>query len=270
MKQDELFQSPSQPQRLTRWQPSDWPLAQGWGEVVADFLSSAAGQALAQAVQARLRAGACIFPPAPFRALELTPLDKVRVVILGQDPYHGAGQAEGLAFSVAPGIKMPPSLRNIFKEIQRERAEFAGGLGALGLAGPQNVSQNGFQNGSLSRWAEQGVLLLNTCLTVEEGLPASHAKLGWEVLTNQLIALVAKSNKNVVFMLWGAHAQAKQALLQNHVGAETSQEKGHLVLCANHPSPLSALRPPLPFLGCNHFKLANEYLRRNGSTAIEW
>lgn len=270
MKQDELFQSPSQPQRLTRWQPSDWPLAQGWGEVVAAFLSSATGQALAQAVQARLRAGACIFPPAPFRALELTPLDKVRVVILGQDPYHGAGQAEGLAFSVAPGIKIPPSLRNIFKEIQRERAEIAGGLGAPGLAGPRNVSQNGFQNGSLSRWAEQGVLLLNTCLTVEEGLPASHAKLGWEVLTNQLIALVAKSNKNVVFMLWGAHAQAKQALLQNHVGAETSQERGHLVLCANHPSPLSALRPPLPFLGCNHFKLANEYLRRNGGTAIEW
>ena len=255
MQQNELFQPSNQPQRLTRWQPSDWPVAQGWGEVLADFLSSSTGQSLAKALQTRLDAGACIFPPAPFRALELTPLDKVRVVILGQDPYHGAGQAEGLAFSVAPGVKIPPSLRNIFKEIQLESRKSA----SINL-------QNSEQSGSLKRWTAQGVLLLNTCLTVEEGLPASHARLGWGVLTDALISLVAKSNKNVVFLLWGAHAQAKQGLLQSGLAAED----GHLVLCANHPSPLSALRPPLPFLGCNHFKLANDFLRRSGGSAIEW
>lgn len=258
MQQNELFQPSNQPQRLTRWQPSDWPVAQGWGEVLAYFLSSSTGQSLAKAVQARLDAGVCIFPPAPFRALELTPLDKVRVVILGQDPYHGAGQAEGLAFSVAPGVKIPPSLRNIFKEIQREGGDRSNGLGAAGFVTPQN--------GSLVRWAEQGVLLLNTSLTVEDRLPASHAKLGWEALTDQLISLVATKNKNVVFMLWGAHAQAKQALLNSGLAAEN----GHLVLCANHPSPLSAMRPPLPFLGCNHFKLANDYLQKKGGSAITW
>ena len=202
MLQNELFQASQPPQGLTRWQPSDWPVGAGWDEVVADFLSSATGQSLGKALQARLKAGACIFPPTPFKALELTPLDQVRVVILGQDPYHGAGQAEGLAFSVAPGVKIPPSLRNIFKEIQLE-----GGKSA------SNQLQNSTQSGSLTRWATQGVLLLNTCLTVEEGLPASHAKLGWEVLTDALIGLVAKTNKSVVFMLWGAHAQVQQQLL---------------------------------------------------------
>lgn len=215
-------------------------------------MRSAAGQSLAAAVQARLAAGACIFPPAPFRALELTPLHQVRVVILGQDPYHGAGQAEGLAFSVAPGVKIPPSLRHIFKEIGLES-------GNPGVSGSS-------PNGSLRRWAEQGVLLLNTCLTVEEGQPASHAKLGWEVLTDGLISLVAESNKNVVFMLWGAHAQTKRALLPNQSGGAS----GHLVLCANHPSPLSAVRPPIPFLGCNHFKSANDFLLRHDRATIAW
>ena len=261
MQQNELFQASSQPQRLTRWQPRDWPVGPGWGDVVADFLSSATGQSLAKALQTRLDAGACIFQPAPFRAFELTPLDQVRVVILGQDPYHGAGQAEGLAFSVAPGVKIPPSLRNIFKEIQLEGGESA-----------SNHLQNSPKSGSLARWAAQGVLLLNTCLTVEEGLPASHAKLGWEVLTDALISLVAKRNKNVVFMLWGAHAQAKQGLLQGTGGAAAGVEVdgGHLVLCANHPSPLSALRPPTPFLGCQHFILADDFLLRHGKTAIDW
>lgn len=215
---------------------------------------------MAKALQARLEAGACIFPPAPFRALELTPLDQVRVVILGQDPYHGAGQAEGLAFSVAPGVKIPPSLRNIFKEIQLEGGEST-----------SNHPQNNPKSGSLTRWAAQGVLLLNTCLTVEEGLPASHAKLGWEGLTDALISLVAKRNKHVVFMLWGAHAQAKQALLQGDRGADGADvEGGHLVLRANHPSPLSALRPPAPFLGCHHFALANDFLLRHDGSAIDW
>ena len=249
--QNELFQSSCEPNRLIRWRPSDWPVAAGWGELIAEFLSSEAGLALAEALEARIDAGAVIYPPTPFKALELTPLSQVRVVILGQDPYHGAGQAQGLAFSVAAGVKIPPSLRNIFKEIGRETAD---------------VTMVSLKDGSLVRWAEQGVLLLNTCLTVEDGLPASHAKLGWEGLTDTLIALVAEQNKNVVFMLWGAHAQAKQALLH----APTSLENGHLVLLANHPSPLSALRPPAPFIGCGHFGLANAFLTKQGLPLIYW
>jgi uracil-DNA glycosylase len=249
--QNELFRLNSEACRLQSWQPNDWPVAAGWRDAVAEFLNSDVGGKLAQSVQSRLDAGACIYPPTPFKTLELTPLEQVRVVILGQDPYHGAGQAQGLAFSVTTGVKVPPSLRNIFKEIGRE-------TGDLAVASKKD--------GSLVRWAEQGVLLLNTCLTVEDGLPASHARLGWETLTDTLISLVAKSNKNVVFMLWGAHAQAKQALLQ----APQSLENDHLVLSANHPSPLSALRPPAPFIGCNHFALANAYLQRHGRQNIRW
>lgn len=251
MPQDDLFKTSNMPLRLTRWQPSDWPVAAGWENVVADFLSSKVGLSLVQSIQNRIDAGAVIYPPTPFKALELTPLDRVRVVILGQDPYHGAGQAEGLAFSVAPGVKIPPSLRNIFKEIEREF--------------PQWMAADR-QNGSLVRWAEQGVLLLNTCLTVEEGQAASHAKIGWEALTDALISLVAQRHKKVVFMLWGAHAQSKRALLQT----ETSPVNNHLVLCANHPSPLSALRSPTPFLGCGHFKCANAYLYDMGCQPINW
>ncbi len=253
--QNELFQRSSEPNRLASWQPGNWPVAAGWDEAVAEFLSSAAGQALAKSVQARLDAGAVIYPPTPFKALALTPLDQVRVVILGQDPYHGAGQAQGLAFSVAPGIKIPPSLRNIFKEIQIE----SGKLSVI-------QAEKGDKSGSLVKWAEQGVLLLNTCLTVEDGLPASHAKLGWEGLTDTLISLVVKHNKKVVFMLWGAHAQAKQALIR----AEDLLENEHLVLCANHPSPLSAMRPPAPFMGCGHFGSANTFLANHGISPINW
>ena len=176
-------------------------------------------------------------------------------MILGQDPYHGAGQAHGLAFSVAPSIKIPPSLRNIFKEMQRD----SGKLSAVQV-------KNGEKSGSLEFWAEQGVLLLNTCLTVEDGLPASHAKLGWEVLTDALIRLVATRNKNVVFMLWGAHAQAKRVMLQ----ISSTDDNGHLVLCANHPSPLSAMRPPAPFIGCGHFGSANAFLIKQGLQPINW
>jgi uracil-DNA glycosylase len=253
--QNELFLRSGESNSLTRWQPNNWPLAVGWGDAVAEFLSSETGQALAKSVQARLDAGAVIYPPTPFMALESTPLDQVRVVILGQDPYHRAGQAHGLAFSVAPGVKIPPSLRNIFKEIQRES-------GKLSII----QAENSGKSGSLMRWAEQGVLLLNTCLTVEDGLPASHAKLGWEGLTDALISLVAKHNNNVVFMLWGAHAQAKQALIQ----VEKSGQNNHLVLCANHPSPLSAMRPPAPFMGCGHFGAANVFLANHGISPINW
>jgi uracil-DNA glycosylase len=249
--QNELFQPSSESIRLTRWQPSDWSVAAGWSELSAEFLSSEAGLALGKAIQSRIDAGAVVYPPTPFKALEVTPLDKVRVVILGQDPYHGAGQAQGLAFSVASGVKIPPSLRNIFKEIGRETAD---------------VTIPSLKDGSLVRWATQGVLLLNTCLTVESGLPASHAKLGWEGLTDALISLVARRNKNVVFMLWGAHAQTKQALLQ----ISESRENGHLVLCANHPSPLSAMRPPVPFIGCGHFGQANVFLVKHRLQPINW
>ncbi len=249
--QNELFQAFNEPNRLRKWQPSDWPVAVGWGDAVAEFLSSEAGRALDKAIQSRIDAGAVIYPPTPFKALELTSLDQVRVVILGQDPYHGAGQAQGLAFSVSAGMKVPPSLRNIFKEVGRETGE---------------VKIPSLKDGSLERWAEQGVLLLNTCLTVEGGLPASHAKLGWERLTDALISRVAAENKNVVFMLWGAHAQEKQTLLQT----PESLANQHLVLCANHPSPLSAMRPPVPFIGCGHFGLANAFLIKQGLSPINW
>jgi uracil-DNA glycosylase len=249
--QNELFQASNESNRLSSWQPSAWPVANGWGDAIAEFLSSEAGRALAKAVQSRIDASAVIYPPTPFKALELTPLQQVRVVILGQDPYHGAGQAQGLAFSVASGVKVPPSLRNIFKEIGRETGD---------------VAIPNLKDGSLVRWATQGVLLLNTCLTVEDGLPASHAKLGWERLTDALISLVAERRRNVVFMLWGAHAQSKRSLLT----ASQSSENGHLVLCANHPSPLSAMRPPVSFMGCGHFGLANDYLLKKGLTPINW
>jgi uracil-DNA glycosylase len=249
--QNELFQASLEANRLFSWQPGDWLVAADWRDTITEFLNSEMGVNLAQAVQARLAAGACMYPPTPFKALELTPLSQVRVVILGQDPYHGAGQGQGLAFSVATGVKVPPSLRNMFKEIGRETGDLA---------------TANLKDGSLVRWAQQGVLLLNTCLTVEDGLPASHAKLGWEGLTDALISLVAKCNKNVVFMLWGAHAQAKQVLLQT----PESLANQHLVLCANHPSPLSAMRPPAPFIGCGHFGLANAFLLKQGLRPINW
>lgn len=233
--------------RLTDWPPVLAGVLPAWRGEVEDFLVSGAGRSLSDHITQALVHGAVVYPPAPFQALALTPLDDVRVVILGQDPYHGPGQAEGLAFSVAPGIKLPPSLRNIFKELQR----------SLGLPMPAN--------GSLVRWARQGVLLLNTSLTVEQGRPASHARWGWEAFTDRLIARVAEQPRPVVFMLWGAHAQSKRALIETCApGAR------HRVLQANHPSPLSALRPPAPFLGCNHFALANGWLAEQGQKTIDW
>lgn len=239
--------------RLTEWAPERWPVADDWRPVVDHFLASETAGQLGRFVHARLTSGAIIYPPQPFRALALTPLSQVRVVILGQDPYHGPGQAEGLAFSVAPGIKPPPSLRNIFKEIKQDPLI-------------KNDASTGRHVGSLIHWAEQGVLLLNTCLTVEQGQPASHARQGWEVLTDALIKAVVIQTKPVVFMLWGAHAQAKQALIE----AMTPEKAQCLILTANHPSPLSALRPPKPFLGCGHFGLANTFLKQFGELPIGW
>lgn len=217
--------------------PADWPVALGWQPLVDDFFASSGGQQLLAFLQARLHAGAVIFPPQPLRALELTAPEDVRVVILGQDPYHGRGQAEGLAFSVAPGVRLPPSLRNIFKEMQRD-------LGTPPPAWP-------VPGGSLIEWATHGVLLLNTCLTVEESQPASHSRRGWEALTDAVIRQVAEGPRPVVFMLWGSHAQSKQALIP--------EGRGHLVLTSNHPSPLSALRPPQPFIGNGHFGQAQAF-----------
>lgn len=216
--------------------PADWPVAEGWEGVTRGFFASPAGQALLAFLQQRLADQAVIFPPQPLRALHLTPPEQVRVVILGQDPYHGRGQAEGLAFSVTPGTPLPPSLRNIFKEMERD----------LGAAAPTFP----LPGGSLVRWATEGVLLLNTCLTVEEGKPASHAGKGWELLTDAVIQAVANGSHPVVFMLWGAHAQSKRALIDG---------SRHKVLVANHPSPLSARRPPLPFIGCGHFSQAQAW-----------
>ena len=215
----------------------------GWADLTADFWFSPQGVALASFLETRRAQGATIYPPEPLRALQLTPADEVRVVVLGQDPYHGPGQAEGLAFSVAPGVRPPPSLRNIFQELQRD----------LGLSVPAN--------GSLVRWAQQGVLLLNTCLTVEDGQPASHARRGWEVLTDRLIERCSASGQPKVFMLWGAHAQKKAALID---------AGRHLLLFANHPSPLSARRGPLPFIGCGHFGQANAWLTVQGARPIAW
>jgi uracil-DNA glycosylase len=216
--------------------PKDWPVAPGWQALVDRFFESQTGIQLLAFLRQRLAAGAAIFPPQPLRALELSPPDKVRVVILGQDPYHGRGPAPGLAFSVPPGVALPPSLRNIFKELERD----------LGAPPPPFPSPGG----SLVRWARQGVLLLNTCLTVEEGQPASHAGKGWEVLTDAIIKDVSDHSEHVVFMLWGNHAQSKRKLID---------ASRHLILCANHPSPLSALRPPLPFIGCGHFSQARSW-----------
>ena len=226
--------------RLMRWAPQDWPVGAGWQDVVDAFFRSPAGLQLAGFVRRRLEEGAVIYPPQPLRALELTPLHRVRAVILGQDPYHGPGQAEGLAFSVPAGVRIPPSLRNIFKEI-----------------GCQSAS------GSLTAWAQRGVLLLNTILTVEDGQAASHAKKGWEALTDELLARVAATASPCVYMLWGAHAQAKGGLID---AAAARHGREALVLQANHPSPLSANRPPVPFMGCGHFSRASEWLKERGES----
>lgn len=240
------------PQALNEWTPELWPVADGWRPLVDQFLACPEGQRLAQAIRQRLDGGAIIYPPEPFKALELTPLAAVKVVILGQDPYHGQGQAHGLAFSVCPGTKLPPSLRNIIKELVRDPLVASG--------------DSGF-DGSLSGWAGQGVLLLNTSLTVEDGSPASHARLGWEALTDALLRAVMLRDKPVVFLLWGAHAQAHRELID-----DTSKKAvaSHLVLTANHPSPLSALRSPKPFVGCGHFGMANEFLSAHQCTPIDW
>jgi len=188
------------------------------------------------------RQGKQIYPPGSqfFHAFDRTPLNQVKVVILGQDPYHGPGQAHGLCFSVPPGVRCPPSLVNIFKELQRD----------LGIAPPEQ--------GHLTHWADQGVLLLNSVLSVEAGQAASHRGRGWEQFTDAAVAAVNQSCEHVVFMLWGSYAQAKGS----HIDS-----RRHLVLKAPHPSPLSAHRG---FLGCGHFSAANRYLIEHGRGGVQW
>lgn len=222
-------------------------LSTDWRAVVDPWRDSLSGRALIERVGGRVAAGAKVYPAQVFRALELTPLAQTRVVILGQDPYHSEGQAEGLAFSVPRGTRIPPSLRNIFKELQRD----------LGTTPPSN--------GHLGGWASQGVLLLNSSLTVEEAAPGSHAKWGWHELTDKIVCAAARHAEPKVFLLWGGHAQSKAALIH-----DAAQQ--HLVLQSNHPSPLAANRAPTPFVGNGHFGQATRFLaqRRPQAPALAW
>ena len=217
-------------------------LETSWKERLGDVFAMPELQQLAALLRAEKAAGKVIYPPGSqiFAALDSTPFDRVKVVILGQDPYHGPGQAHGLCFSVAPGVAVPPSLQNIFKEIARD----------LDLPRPTH--------GCLTSWAKQGVLLLNTVLTVERGLAGSHQGKGWEILTDACIEALNREREGLVFLLWGSHAQAKGRLIDS---------QRHLILKAPHPSPLSAHRG---FLGCGHFSRVNRYLEQSGRSPIDW
>ena len=212
-----------------------------WNEILAEEMQKDYYQDLQAFVQKR-RDEVRVFPEEKnvFRALELTPFESVKVVILGQDPYHGFGQAHGLSFSVQKGIPLPPSLRNIYKELQED---IGGGLPI---------------EGDLSHWAQQGVLLLNTVLTVEEGNANSHKGKGWERLTNRLIDSLNELNHSVIFILWGKPAQDKEKLITN---------PNHVILKAPHPSPLSAYRG---FFGSKPFSKVNNILIQQGQTPIRW
>lgn len=218
---------------------------ESWRAALEPVLAERSARALGGFLKAEEEAGKRIYPPrgSRLRALELTPLDQVRVVILGQDPYHGSGQAHGLAFSVPQGVRVPPSLVNIYKELESD----------LGLERADH--------GNLENWARQGVLLLNNALTVEEGRAGSHQKLGWEAITDAAVAAVAKREEPSVFMLWGSHARNKAMRVPGLIDGR------HLVLTAPHPSPLSAHSG---FLGCRHFSKANQFLEAKGRGAIDW
>lgn len=213
-----------------------------WRQVIGDEFDKEYMQTLREFLIQRKHQGAVIYPPADewFSALNHTLFQDVRVVILGQDPYHGVGQAHGLCFSVRPGIKVPPSLANIFKEIKSD----------LSIDQPNH--------GCLVSWAQQGVLLLNATLTVEDANAGAHQGKGWEQFTDQIIKAVNEHRKGVVFMLWGSHAQKKSAMID---------ASRHLILKSVHPSPLSAYRG---FLGCGHFSTANRYLEEQGLKQIDW
>ncbi len=222
--------------------PRQVSLEPSWLAQLADEFEQPYMQQLRGFLAREKRAGKRLFPPGSelFNAFAHTPLDRVKVVILGQDPYHGEGQAHGLCFSVRPGVAVPPSLQNIFKEIHAE----------LGLPVPRH--------GHLTAWADQGVLLLNSVLSVECARAASHRGKGWEQFTDRVIEVINRQREHVVFMLWGAYAQHKGKMID---------AQRHCVLQAPHPSPLSAHRG---FFGCGHFRLTNEYLQAHGQTPIDW
>ncbi len=213
-----------------------------WKAHIGDYLQREDIAALGAFLRKRKAQGLRIYPPGAqiFSAFDATPFDAVKVVILGQDPYHGAGQAHGLCFSVRPGVAVPPSLDNIFKEIHRD----------LGIARPDH--------GCLTPWAERGVLLLNAVLTVEDGRAGAHQGKGWEGFTDHVVDVLNREKEGLVFLLWGSYAQAKGKMI------DTGR---HRVLKAPHPSPLSAHRG---FMGCGHFSATNEYLVRKGQTPIDW
>lgn len=220
-------------------------LPTSWKEPLETICSTPAIEKLILFLKEREAAGATIYPAKQniFAALRATPFDKVSVVIVGQDPYHGPGQAHGLSFSVPPGVQIPPSLRNIFKELHQD----------IGMTIPNN--------GTLTCWAEQGVLLLNAILTVEEGKPASQAGKGWELFTDAIIKELLNRDHPLVLLLWGAYAQKKVEQLHLHL-----DPKQHLILKAGHPSPLSVTR----FLGCRHFSKANAFLEKHKLPKINW
>jgi len=217
-------------------------LEPSWKARVGDYLARPEMQRLSEFLRSELRAGKVIYPPPKriFAALDATPFGQVKVVILGQDPYHGPGQAHGLCFSVLPGVMVPPSLENIFAEIERD----------LHIPRPDH--------GCLLPWARQGVLLLNAVLTVERGMAGSHQGQGWEGFTDAVVDHLNRERQDLVFLLWGSYAQAKGRLIDT---------RRHLVLKAPHPSPLSAHRG---FLGCGHFSKTNSWLQEHGLTPIDW
>ncbi|MCG9631877.1 uracil-DNA glycosylase [Vibrio sp. Isolate30] len=217
--------------------------SQTWQDIIRQQQSQPYFQQINDFVEQQRRDGKVVYPPENqvFSAFDMTPFEDVRVVILGQDPYHGAQQAHGLAFSVLPGVKIPPSLRNMYKELADD---------IEGFEAPTH--------GYLESWAQQGVLMLNTVLTVEEGKAHSHAKCGWETFTDHIIAQLNERAEPIVFLLWGAHAQKK---------GQAIDEKKHFVLSAPHPSPLSARRG---FFGCKHFSQTNELLKSQNLPAIDW
>ncbi|HEY6611112.1 MAG TPA: uracil-DNA glycosylase [Pseudomonas sp.] len=217
-------------------------LEPGWKAVLGEEFDQPYMQALGEFLRREKAAGKEVFPPGGliFNALNSTPLERVKVVIIGQDPYHGPGQAHGLCFSVQPGVPVPPSLQNIFKELKRD----------LNIDPPNH--------GCLQHWAEQGVLLLNTSLTVEQGKAGSHASAGWQPFTDKVIEVVSRERPHLVFLLWGAHAQSKERLID---------PTKHLILRSPHPSPLSAHRG---FIGNGHFGRTNKFLEQHGLGTVDW
>jgi len=213
-----------------------------WKSVIKKEFSQDYMKQLREFLMAEKKAGKCIFPKEDeyFNAMNFTPFDKVKVVILGQDPYHGPKQAHGLSFSVQPGVKIPPSLKNIYKEIEQD----------LGIQQPDH--------GCLETWAKQGVLLLNSVLTVTQGQAGAHQGKGWEMFTDNIIKKLSEQREKIVFMLWGSYAHKKGQVIDT---------KKHLVLKSPHPSPLSAYRG---FFGCQHFSKSNQYLEAQGAEPINW